>query len=249
MFSLTETGTAIMDDAHVLAQMQDPRRPSRTLPNPTELLILRSAIERFGRLGYGSTSVRTIAQAAGVTAPLINYHFSSKEGLFHRCVDAVFESMVEAVLTGVSGISGLRDVLRCMIEAYLRFSDEYPDAMRFLLSTVYGPSEAQPQIDVVSRMAPVQLWLGERMQRALREGEFRPRGPAKLSLILRNFFLIIDVEILVRFERRRMIELRGAGAQLGDLPVSTADELLDQFLNGMGSLPDGLQRDDPGTES
>ena len=48
--------------------------------------ILDAAIPLFARLGYGSASVRELAEAAGVTKPTLYYHFGSKEDLFHELV-------------------------------------------------------------------------------------------------------------------------------------------------------------------
>jgi AcrR family transcriptional regulator len=54
----------------------------------TREAILNSALEAFTRAGYDGVGVREIAQAAGVTAMLVNRYFGSKEGLFAEVVDA-----------------------------------------------------------------------------------------------------------------------------------------------------------------
>jgi AcrR family transcriptional regulator len=52
--------------------------------------ILRSALAAFTQSGYDGVGVREIAQAAGVTAMLVNRYFGSKEGLFAEAVEAAF---------------------------------------------------------------------------------------------------------------------------------------------------------------
>ncbi|MDT7802057.1 MAG: hypothetical protein QOI78_5490 [Actinomycetota bacterium] len=54
----------------------------------TREAILESALGAFTRAGYDGVGVREIAQAAGVTAMLVNRYFGSKEGLFAEVVDA-----------------------------------------------------------------------------------------------------------------------------------------------------------------
>lgn len=54
----------------------------------TREAILESALEAFTRAGYDGVGVREIAQAAGVTAMLVNRYFGSKEGLFAEVVEA-----------------------------------------------------------------------------------------------------------------------------------------------------------------
>ncbi|ORV47297.1 TetR family transcriptional regulator [Mycolicibacter engbaekii] len=56
-----------------------------------------AAIEQFGRHGFG-VSIRAVAEAAGVSAPLVIHHFRSKHGLRQAC-DAY---VAEVIRTGKS---------------------------------------------------------------------------------------------------------------------------------------------------
>jgi len=51
-----------------------------------------AAIEQFGQHGFG-VGLRTIAEAAGVSAALVIHHFGSKEGLRKACDDLVAEEI------------------------------------------------------------------------------------------------------------------------------------------------------------
>jgi AcrR family transcriptional regulator len=51
-----------------------------------------AAIEQFGEHGFG-VGLRTIAEAAGVSAALVIHHFGSKEGLRKACDDFVAEEI------------------------------------------------------------------------------------------------------------------------------------------------------------
>src|ERR1700757_1244794 len=51
-----------------------------------------AAIERFGEQGFG-VGLRSIAEAAGVSAALVIHHFGSKDGLRKACDDYVAEAM------------------------------------------------------------------------------------------------------------------------------------------------------------
>lgn len=52
-------------------------------------LILDAACAEFGRAGYEGTTMRSVAQAAGVDAALIHHFFLSKEGLFAAVIQDV----------------------------------------------------------------------------------------------------------------------------------------------------------------
>jgi AcrR family transcriptional regulator len=54
----------------------------------TRQALLRVASRRFARDGYASTTVREIADEAGVNVALISRYFTSKEGLFEACLTA-----------------------------------------------------------------------------------------------------------------------------------------------------------------
>jgi AcrR family transcriptional regulator len=51
-----------------------------------------AAIERFGQEGFG-VGLRSIAEAAGVSAALVIHHFGSKDGLRKACDDYVAEEI------------------------------------------------------------------------------------------------------------------------------------------------------------
>jgi len=65
-----------------------PKRPRNAAA--TRDAILRSALAAFSRHGYDGIGVREIAQAAGVTAVLVNRYFGSKEDLFAATVELAF---------------------------------------------------------------------------------------------------------------------------------------------------------------
>ncbi|MEV4172559.1 TetR family transcriptional regulator [Nonomuraea sp. NPDC049709] len=63
-----------------------PRRKHRRDPEGHRAAILEAARQSFAERGYARTTLRDIAQRAGVTHGLITRHFSSKERLFLAAV-------------------------------------------------------------------------------------------------------------------------------------------------------------------
>lgn len=78
-----------MTRSEQLAIEQPPARPRRNAAATREA-ILRSGLVAFTRAGYDGAGVREIAQAAGVTAMLVNRYFGSKEKLFAEVVEVTF---------------------------------------------------------------------------------------------------------------------------------------------------------------
>src|SRR6267378_1930138 len=80
-----------------------PKRPRNAVA--TREAILQSALVAFSRHGYDGIGVREIAQAAGVTAVLVNRYFGSKEELFAAAVEVAFadSSLFEGEPTTLAG--------------------------------------------------------------------------------------------------------------------------------------------------
>ena len=58
----------------------------------TKEKILKAAGDIFGDKGFKDTTIRAIAQAAGVNIAAINYHFRDKEGLYGMVLEDVFKT-------------------------------------------------------------------------------------------------------------------------------------------------------------
>jgi AcrR family transcriptional regulator len=70
--------------------------------------IVAVACRVFGESGFAGTSVADIAEAAGISKPLIYNYFGSKEGLYAVCVQHAAETLTaEIERTAASGTVGL----------------------------------------------------------------------------------------------------------------------------------------------
>lgn len=59
-------------------------RSTRAKSKETNERLIKAATKLFCQKGYGSTSIREIAQAANANSALIKYYFGGKEGLFRH---------------------------------------------------------------------------------------------------------------------------------------------------------------------
>jgi AcrR family transcriptional regulator len=59
-----------------------PRRGRRPCAPDTRAAILAAAREQFAASGYGGTTIRAVAAAAGVDAALVHHYFGTKDDLF-----------------------------------------------------------------------------------------------------------------------------------------------------------------------
>src|SRR5580698_6364672 len=78
------------------------------------------ALELFARRGYRATTMDDIAEAAGVTKPLVYQHFSSKRALYLELVDSIAQELSKAVRGAVMRADGPRQQVELGFAAYFR---------------------------------------------------------------------------------------------------------------------------------
>ena len=59
--------------------------------------ILQSAVELFAARGFHGTSVRDLAQAVGIEAASLYYHFPSKQVLLHVLFDQIMNELLDTL--------------------------------------------------------------------------------------------------------------------------------------------------------
>ena len=100
--------------------------------------ILNTALAEFARRGYDGVSTTEIAKEAGVTQPLIHYHFKSKEALWQATVEQVFTWLKDELIAPMADqltntSTDNKSVLSSSIRKYVEFSAVHPEFGQFLL--------------------------------------------------------------------------------------------------------------------
>ena len=78
------------------------------------------ALELFAYRGYRATTMDDIAEAAGVTKPLVYQHFSSKRALYLELVDSIARDLQVAVGSALVDAAGPRQQVELGFAAYFR---------------------------------------------------------------------------------------------------------------------------------
>src|SRR5882724_321668 len=108
---------------------------SRPAGVETRRAILDAALDLFSERSFDGASTRSIAELAGVTQPLLNYHFAGKEELWRAAVDDVFERFRASMEQRISGLRGVDDitVARLMVRHFVEFSAANPQLHRIIM--------------------------------------------------------------------------------------------------------------------
>jgi AcrR family transcriptional regulator len=94
--------------------------------------LLEVAIGLFAEHGFHATSMDDIAEAAGVTKPVLYQHFPSKRALYRELVDNVDRQLTEQLLDATGRASTGRERVQDGFAAYFRYVSEHRDAFRLL---------------------------------------------------------------------------------------------------------------------
>lgn len=100
--------------------IEEPRRPRRGPRKDSgdlRELILDSALAEFAEKGYKSSTIRRIAERAGVAPRLIHYYFGSKECLARECMSRTMEEseILDLLLAGALGRERIGERYLCTV--------------------------------------------------------------------------------------------------------------------------------------
>jgi AcrR family transcriptional regulator len=107
---------------------------TRPSAEPTRERILAAAIDLFSEHSFDGASTREISGRAGVTQPLLHYHFRSKDDLWRAAVDELFGALTEALAARQQGLRGVDDVTtaRLLVREFVQFSATNPQVHRII---------------------------------------------------------------------------------------------------------------------
>lgn len=114
--------------------MQDARHRPRTSKTDSLMRLERSALLQFSKKGYDGTSLRDIADAAGLQLSLIDRHFGSKAELFQEIHTRVWRALNAEraeILTRLKGAKGcafsLEDIILAFVSPVVSLALESPE--------------------------------------------------------------------------------------------------------------------------
>jgi AcrR family transcriptional regulator len=101
-----------------------------------EQQMLEVAERAFGERGFHGASVDAIAEASGITKPMVYAYFGSKEGLYRACMQRARARLLEALREGVDTAAPPDQQLWHGLLAVFTFVERERDAWAILLGEV-----------------------------------------------------------------------------------------------------------------
>jgi AcrR family transcriptional regulator len=97
--------------------------------------LLDVALESFAAQGFHRTSMEDVAEAAGVTKPVLYQHFRSKRALYLELLDDVGQRLMEAIAKAVAAAHGPHKQVEAGFAAYFGFVADHGSAFQLLFGS------------------------------------------------------------------------------------------------------------------
>jgi TetR/AcrR family transcriptional regulator len=147
-----------------------------------ERAILEAAEKVFAEAGFGGATMQLIADMAGLPKANLHYYFATKEDLYRRVVQQIFEIWLDAA-SSFDNAPGPVEGIGAYIDAKMDISRTHPHGSKVWASEVmHGAPVIQDYLETTlrdwtdGRIAVIQRWIDE--------GKMQPINPRHLLYML-----------------------------------------------------------------
>jgi TetR/AcrR family transcriptional regulator len=147
-----------------------------------ERAILEAAEKVFAEAGFGGATMQLIADMAGLPKANLHYYFATKEDLYRKVVQQIFEIWLDAA-SSFDNAPGPVEGIGAYIDAKMDISRTHPHGSKVWASEVmHGAPVIQDYLETTlrdwtdGRIAVIQRWIDE--------GKMQPINPRHLLYML-----------------------------------------------------------------
>ena len=151
-------------------------------PRDEQLVAIAAAL--FAEKGYEGTSLREIADAAGMTKAALYYWFPEKERLFERVVAGRMSMLMERALAAVGDATSHIEKIRRFLVASVEQMDENRFSWMASSNTFWSNFNVDHRKAVVPYRDQYERQLRRYITDAVEQGELRPIDPAIATRLL-----------------------------------------------------------------
>ncbi|MEO0432714.1 MAG: TetR/AcrR family transcriptional regulator [Cyanobacteria bacterium J06656_5] len=192
----------------------------------TQEKILEAAQRLFARRGYGGTTTRDLAQAAGVAEGTLFRHFENKKAILIEVATRGWVELLTDLLTELSEMANYKAIGKVMRKRMLNLSAN-TDMLRvcFMEAQFHPELRERVQAEVISKMTDVAEAF---FQTAMDRGTYRPMNPRVVARIFLGMFTVAG------FSQTTLADEASSPQDMKEL----AETLADIFLNGVLANPE-----------
>jgi len=168
--------------------------------------ILSTALSRFASRGYDGVSTTEIAKAAGVTQPLIHYHFKSKEALWQAAVQRVFGWLQEELVSTwadedfihLPAEKRAEQELRAFLKGLFSFMARHPEFGQLIMRECTEQSERLEWL--------VNEWIQPELSRLIQRHQFGVDNGVMRDIPFSHIATVVTAAATLFFSMRPLIE-------------------------------------------
>jgi TetR/AcrR family transcriptional regulator len=149
------------------------KRASRASHDSPKEAIRNAAAKLFAEKGFAATSTREICQQAGVTKPVLYYHFGNKEQLYEELVLDTFNEYQKELRWASRRGRTPREKLIEILSAMFGYARHKRDYWRMGFRMVFAPEKESPAINYVELSQSDERLLTEIVREGIRNGEMK----------------------------------------------------------------------------
>ena len=97
--------------------------------------VLDVALQVFATKGFHDSSMNDIAEAAGVTKPVVYQHYESKRALFLAIIDHVGDRMIDVLATATGGLTDGQAQVEAGTVAFFKWVERDKNAFKVLFDS------------------------------------------------------------------------------------------------------------------
>jgi TetR/AcrR family transcriptional regulator, cholesterol catabolism regulator len=188
------------------------------MSSETYTKILQTARRLFVQQGYTATSMRQLAEQAGIGKATIYHHFPDKQAIVTALLKESTARMDES-LGRIQAEQDARTRIQVAATESINFLFDSADIMQVVRREVAGGRE-QMQTGFMNFFQEYMASLAEAIQRGIEQGSFRPVNPAEAATVLMTMFQGTFAMVYL-------------GGKRPESPQQTVAALLDVFFNGI----------------
>ena len=187
----------------------------------TQTRILKSAEKLFAKRGYGGTTTRDLAQAAGVAEGTLFRHFENKKAILVEVATQGWMEILTDLLTELSEMGSYKAVAQVMRKRMLSLHAN-TDMLRvcFMEAQFHPELRDRIQAEVIDKMTDVAEAF---FQTAMDRGVYRQMNPRVVARIFLGMFTVSG------FSQSTMADEASSPEDMKEM----AETLADVFLNGV----------------
>ncbi len=166
-------------------QVPVPERATRPSADPTRDRILAAAVDLFAERSFDGATTREIATRAGVTQPLLNYHYRSKDDLWRAAVDSLFASLTASMSAHEESRRGVDELTaaKARVREFVMFSARNPQLHRIITQESKADSARMDYL-VERHVRPLYEGTVAMFEHLVRDGVVPQIPPAHLYYLL-----------------------------------------------------------------